>query len=410
MMKKITAFLEAVLYCSIVLIPFFMGIAPAPMNAFMGVAIFTFILKSAIKKEKVFAATGLNAALAAFFLATCLSALNSLYLADTLKGGILRLLQFYFIFFILAREIKDQAHARRIILSVALGLAVVCLDEIWQVFTARDFIRGYAPVINIGLVRATASFKDSNTLGVYLSALAPLVLGLGLFYCRGRKKIFMGAVSLLAVVGILLTYSRPTLLALYISFWIFALAKKHKPLIAALVIITAIAPVIVPRPVKQWAKDVEYNPARFMCNDDRIAIYENSLNMIKAHPLIGLGANTYMKNYRFYKNSPEYRGVVTSDYIYAHNNFLHLLAELGFLGLGIFLWLLYLIFRQSLRIRSRLAEPFLKTLSLSLIVGLTAFLINGLTESSLYSSRVAGIFWFLAGFSLGLKKFIHADS
>jgi O-antigen ligase len=220
----------------------------------------------------------------------------------------------------------------------------------------------------------------------------------------------MGAVSLLAVVGILLTYSRPTLLALYISFWIFALVKKHKPLIAVLVIITAIAPVIVPRPVKQWAKDVEYNPARFMCNDDRIAIYENSLNMIKAHPLIGLGANTYMKNYRFYKNSPEYRGVVTSDYIYAHNNFLHLLAELGFLGLGIFLWLLYLILRQSLRIRRRLAEPFLKTLSLSLIVGLTAFLINGLTESSLYSSRVAGIFWFLAGFSLGLKKFIHADS
>ena len=40
---------------------------------------------------------------------------------------------------------------------------------------------------------------------------------------------------------------------------------------------------------------------------------------------------------------------------------------------------------------------------------LIAFLVNGLTESSLYYSRVTLIFWYLVGVSLGLKKFGYGD-
>ena len=146
-------------------------------------------------------------------------------------------------------------------------------------------------------------------------------------------------------------------------------------------------------------------PVRFMCNDDRIAIFRNSLKMIRQHPLMGVGANTFMKNYQRYKENPEYRNVVTSDYLYAHNNFLHLTAEIGLLGLGVFLWLLYRLFKQGVRIYRKLADNYLKIISLSLIACLLAFLVNGLTESSLYSSRVAMIFWYLAGFLFALDKF-----
>jgi uncharacterized membrane protein YjgN (DUF898 family) len=86
-------------------------------------------------------------------------------------------------------------------------------------------------------------------------------------------------------LGILLTYSRPTLLAAYITFLSFALIRKDKLTIILLVIFAVIAPFILPQSVKNWAKEVEYNPVRFMCNDDRIAIYQNTLNMIKVHPV-----------------------------------------------------------------------------------------------------------------------------
>ena len=142
-----------------------------------------------------------------------------------------------------------------------------------------------------------------------------------------------------------------------------------------------------------------------MCNDDRIAIFRNSINMIKQHPIIGVGANTFMKNYKKYKESPEYMNIVTSDTLYAHNNFLHIAAELGLIGLSIFIWLLYQLFRECVSIYKGQEDPFFKIVSLSLSACLLAFLVNGLTESSLYSSRVALIFWYIMGLSFSLKKF-----
>jgi putative inorganic carbon (HCO3(-)) transporter len=293
---------------------------------------------------------------------------------------------------------------------MVFGIILVCFDEIWQICTNSDFIRGYKTIVNIGLVRATASFKDANTLGIYLSAITPLILGLFFYYFKNKRKIIMSLIGFIALIGIILTYSRPTLLAIYIASLFLAIVKKDKVLIAFLIIFTLISPFLLPRSVKDWARQVNYNPLRFMCNDDRIAIYRNSFNMIKHNPLLGVGANTYMKNYKIYKESPEYRNIVTSDYLYAHNNFLHMAAEIGLIGLGIFIWLLYKLFKASMNIYKRLDDYFLKIVSLSLSACLIAFLINGLTESSLYSSRVAMIFWYLAGLSLSLKNFTKRAS
>ncbi len=400
---------DFVIYWTIILIPFSMAIAPAPMNIFMGLLIVSFLAKKILKKERLFTKTALDPPLILLFSITFLSIFYSPDLKDTIRGGIFRLLQYIFVFFIMAEEVRERKHIRNIVWSISLGLILTSANEIFQVLTGKDFIRGYATVINIGIVRATSSFKDANTLGVYLSAISPLLLGLTMFYFKGKEKMFFVMVSLLALVGVVLTYSRPTILALYLILFFFGFVQKNKALITFMVIVTLVSMFIIPKSVKEWARQVEYNPLRLMCNDDRIAVYRNSLNMIKAHPLIGLGANTFMKNYRFYKEKPEYRNVVTIDYIYAHNNFLQMAAEIGLVGLGIFIWMLYKLFQETTEIYQKLGEPYLKIVSLSLVACLVAFLVNGLTESSLYSGRVAMIFWYLAGLAIGLKQFIHAD-
>ena len=199
------------------------------------------------------------------------------------------------------------------------------------------------------------------------------------------------------------------MLAIYIALLFLSIAKRDKRIISFLIIILLIGPFILPQSVKNWAKGVEYNPLRFMCNDDRIAAYRNSFNMIKDHPFIGLGANTYMKNYKKYREPVEYRNVGTKDYMYAHNNFLHMAAEIGLIGLGLFIWFIYKLFMECKNIYRKLDDDYMKIVSLSLSACLIAFLVNGLTESSLYYSRVAIIFWYIAGLSLALKKFAHAN-
>lgn len=409
MKAKILNFADFVIYWSIILIPFFTAIAPAPENVFMAYLIFFYILKKALNRKLPFSINSVTKPLLFFFLATCISVIHTINLKDSLVGGILRLVQFSFVFFALSDEIRDKKHIKRILFSIVFALTLTSINEIWQVKFGKDFIRGYDSILNIGLVRATSSFKDSNTLGVYLSAFFPLLLGISLFL-KIKFRWLICFFAILALVGIALTYSRPTLLAIYVVLFFFGIAKKQKILLISLILFTLISPLILPQTVKKWAKEVDYNPIRFMCNDDRIAIYLNSFNMIKAHPIIGVGANTFMKNYKTYKNNPEYRNVVTIDYIYAHNNIFHMIAEIGFIGFAMFLWLLFNLFKEARNIYLKLSDNYLKIIELSLIGCIIAFLVNGLTESSLYYSRVALLFWFLAGFSIGLKKFTNENS
>ncbi|MDD5155738.1 MAG: O-antigen ligase family protein [Candidatus Omnitrophica bacterium] len=400
--------LDFVIYWAIVLIPFVMAIAPAPMHVFVGLLIFSFLLKKIISKQKPYMYTALNLPFMLFFIAAAVSMLNSVSYRDSFRG-LFRLLEYFFLFLVISAEVKDHRHAGKVIISIVCAALLLSVDAIWQVSWGRDFIRGNLPIINIGLKRATASFPDANVLGIYLSAVAPVIITLALYYFKRNKKIIICLVGLLVLAASALTYSRPTLLAIFVALLLLGIVKKNKILLSILVILIVMAPFILPSSVKDWAKQIEYNPLRFMCNDDRIAIYRNSLNMIEDHPVIGVGVNTFMKNYKKYKESPEYRGIVTSDYIYAHNNFLHMAAEVGIVGLGIFLWLIYRLFKASISIYKKLESSLLKNMSLGLILCLAAFLVNGLTESSLYYSRIAMIFWYLSGLSLSLGRLTDAN-
>lgn len=408
MREKIIRFFDAVVYTMIILIPFSMAIAPAPMNILIGWLISSFLIKKLLTKQKLFINTAINVPFLCFFIVSLISTINTVSYKDSFRG-LFRLVQYMFIFLIMVQELKDKTHIKRIFLSMTIGISLLSIDALWQVIFGKDFIRGRLPILNIGIKRATASFPDANVLGIYLSAIIPIIFVLTFYYFKNKQKRIMLLVSLLGSLGLVLTYSRPTILAIYLSLLLLGAIKKDKILLSILVILTIIAPFIMPQNIKNWAKEVDYHPIRFMCNDDRIAIYRNTLNMIKAHPLIGVGVNTFMKNYRKYKESPEYRNIITSDYVYAHNNFLHIAGEIGFIGLGIFLWLIYKLFRKSVYIYNKLKDNFLKNISLGIFLCLISFLINGLTESSLYYSRVAVIFWYLIGFSLALDKFIHAN-
>ena len=401
MKAHLHTFSGKILYWAMVAVPVGMAMGNAPMNIFMGFMLAAFLVKTFTGKgEKPFK-NRLTGVFLIFMAFSALSLLNTVSFKDSFRG-LFKLFQYLMVFSVIASGVEDKKHLARIIAGMMLGIALASVDSLWQVATGRDFLRGYPPIINIGLTRATASFVDSNVLGIYLSALAPVVLGMALYRREARRGIIYAVVGLLLIAAVVLTYSRPTLLALYLSMLCVGLIKKDRVLTIGLLVVLCISPLLLPHSVRDWVKSVDYNPVRFFCNDDRIAVYRNSLNMIRDHPVIGVGINTYMKNYRHYKESPEYRGVVTSDYMYAHNNFLHMAGEVGLGGLALFIWFLTVLGREAVGKIKRLRDPRMRDLAVFLSAGLLAFLINGLTESSLYYSRVALIFWYLIGVLLAV--------
>lgn len=79
-------------------------------------------------------------------------------------------------------------------------------------------------------------------------------------------------------------------------------------------------------------------------------------------------------------------------------------GEIGVIGLLMFMWLLVMLFRQCFRGYKAMGDPFMKTVLLSVTLSLFAFLVNGLTETSLYYARVAVLFWCMTGFALALSS------
>jgi len=403
-MNKKIKYLDNAIYWSICLLPLSIAIAPPFTYGFIITMIGAYIAKKLCIKEKLIPDSPLNFVFALFIVAALVSVRNSVdHLASV--RGLVKIAQNIFIVLICFSQIRDKRHVKRIVFFFVLGVSIAALDALWQLIFGWDLIRLHPLIINIGLHRATAAFPNANVFGVYLSGIASVTLGLALYYFKGRKRAYMFLPCILAVTGIISTFSRGTAVGFYISMLVLALVRKNRLILTSLIALILMFPVIVPRNIKAWAREVNYNPLVFMLNADRISIYRNTMNMIDHHPFIGVGVNTFSKNYFQYKlYEPE--GAKTAPSMYAHNHFLQMAGEIGLAGLLVFLVFLAVMFGVCIRIYSRLNDDYLKVLSLSLMGCMIAFLVNGLTETALYYSRVAMIFWYLIGFSLALGKFI----
>ena len=403
-LDKIQEVLDLIIYWSIVVMPFSVAIAPGPANVFIGLMVLAFLSNKIIFRKKLFVKTPVTLPFLVLILVSFLSFGNSIDMSDSFRG-IIKLLKYLFIFLICAEEVKDVKHIKRIVLSLASGVFLVSIDAFWQLFSGKDFIWG-APAwpSTINLARASASFPDPNVMGIYLCAIIPLVAGLALFYRKGKTSPAMIVVGILAVSGLLVTFSRGSGLGLYIALLFLSIVNNKKILTALLLCVLLVYPLIMPPQIKQWAKEINYNPLVFMFNRDRISIYKNAINMIEHHPVIGVGVNTFSRNYLKYK-LPEPENAKSADAVYAHNIYLHMAGEIGLLGLGAFLWFIYVFFRQGFAVYKKLDDGYLKVVAVSLLACVLAFLVNGFTETNLYYPRVVMVFWYLIGVSLALNKF-----
>ena len=404
MKDKLFKILDSSIYWSIVAMPFSVAISPGFANAFIGFFCAPFLIKKFLKKERVFIHTPVNWAFVALMVISLISMRNSVDWRASI-WGLVKLLKYALIFLICAEEIRDIKHIKRIIISTALGASLVGIDAVWQLTFGKDFVWGQtlAPC-TIGLRRASASFPGCNMLGIYLSSITPLLWGLALFYYQGKAKILILAAGFLATLGLSLTFSRGAGLGLYLALVYMGIVKRHKILIAALLCLLLIYPLLMPKNIKDWAKSINYNIVVFMCNPDRISMYKNTVNMIKHHPFVGVGVNTFVENYAKYKlPGPDY--AKTPAATYAHNIYLQMAGETGLIGLGAFFCFLFMLFRQGAAVYHKLRDDYLKIIALSVLACCLAFLVNGLTETNLYHARIAMMFWYLSGFSLALKKF-----
>ena len=402
--EKIAGFCAAVYYWLIILIPFSVIFGLGLANVCIVITAAAFIIKKFLKKERIFINVPVCMAYACVVIGTILSFKNTLFIDNSVKGLVRWLIEYPLIFLVVADGIKDAKHVRYVVLSIGVSIAIVSIDAVWQMIFGKDFIWGNLIQSSpIGLARPTASFNGTNLLGIFLAMLTPFVAALALFYYHGRSRLWIAAAVFLGITGVFLTLSRSAGLGVWLAILFFGIMKRKKLLIAVLLSLLLIYPFIMPKNIRDWAHKIKYNPVVFLFNYDRLSMYRNALNMIKTHPVVGVGVNTFSNNYAKYR-LPETEEGRTADTTYAHNIYLHMAGEIGLLGLAAFIWFLYALFKQGIEAYRNSKDEYLKIAALGLMGSFIAFLINGMTETNLYFPTLVVTFWYLVGLSLSLKR------
>lgn len=139
----------------------------------------------------------------------------------------------------------------------------------------------------------------------------------------------------------------------------------------------------------------------------RFAIWANSLAIFRDHPVLGVGKGNFQFIYPLYNRrlvkDPSF--TVEAKAAEAHNDYIQLLAEVGFLGTTAFLWTLVLLARRYWRSMNEELNPPLLAVGLAL----TAILLEAFWDFPFAHPVPTAFFWIYAGFLWRLSEDPHSQ-
>ena len=272
----------------------------------------------------------------------------------------------YFLVYYVVISVARDLRWAKILLGAALSAgflaATYCIFQFYGVdfsFWVRLGGRG----------RLFSTFGNPNYLAGYLIAcMSPLFVLLTTVRRRWQKGVLLTAITVL-YTSLLMTYTRAAW-AGFIASALFTLAlllfsqgkrlfRRNRYWLAGLAVVIVAITVIysVPNPLNWEGGSVVGRAASsfdLTSYASRSLIWLSTIEVAKKHPIIGQGIGTLGVNY------PEGQGEVLEQARYrhlipqanysinAHNDLLHMWAEIGILGLLAAVWIILAFYRRSL--------------------------------------------------------------
>jgi O-antigen ligase len=198
---------------------------------------------------------------------------------------------------------------------------------------------------------------------------------------------------------------------IFAGFLIFCKIREKKALFNIFFTVVLILILIFPLYPRLYSKIYD----RFTGFDrgsakSRFTQFEVAFNIIQTNPILGIGINNYSESMGKYDDTEE--GLATITEYPVHNIFLHIAAEIGIIGLMIFLWFLASIFFKGV-IYVLANQGVLVNAVIGMLAGIFAFLIHGLFDTASIGSKMFVFVWFFAGIIyaiIGMAADFHRDA
>ena len=288
------------------------------------------------------------------------------------------------------------AHGLRILpartprfLVTCLGAGLLCasLVGLLQYRTGVDLVHALGLRPAPALVQAPGVEGRFGAMGFFTSRLtfghnATLVLAtlagaLVAGAVPASVQLALAAASLLGLAAVAVTFDRAAYLALIVAAAVLVVRAGRRRLAVALAAIAALAAL---HPAVRARLATAFSAS---ANPDRLFIWSRALEIIRDHPLHGVGFANYPLVLGPYYDRVDPRFFMRT---WAHNLELSTLAEMGPLGLTALFWLLIAATRMALRSTSPFAP--------GALAALAAWFTIAQVHDVLYDTKVMYALWF----------------
>jgi O-antigen ligase len=271
--------------------------------------------------------------------------------------------------------------------ALVLAAAVVAVYGIVQYYTGIDWYRALLGrrIVVKPRIAGAEGFAAIGFFRNYLTYAHVLIVPLGFALAARERWIRLGVVPLLALALLLSTARGAWIAAIVMVIALVAVRRHGGARLAALAAAGLLVWSLVPGFRQQLSPALTTTEA----NAGRVAIYAANLDIVAAHPVLGLGFGRYRQ-----RAAPYYeRHPLADRRSHAHNNFLQIAAEAGLLGLAAFMLVFATALRFGVEAVRRQRDPAARAVALGGCLALIGFLVGGLTQYTFGDVEVAMAMW-----------------
>jgi putative inorganic carbon (HCO3(-)) transporter len=237
-------------------------------------------------------------------------------------------------------------------------IAMSLIDKVskleWVVYACLGsctYVAAISIIKSIGQLRSVGvEGSDENEFAALMIFPIYLSLNLAMYYKNIWLRLLFGLLIILLMLGAASTVSRGFLVAIMVSFVyrIFLDVDKKRALAAVLLVLVLTGPFLLIR----YAKRAEVEPPIYVKElpSGRMAIWIVGMEIIKAHPILGVGAGGFSFAFDDEYQENRYKTGFVGYRRVGHNDFITILAEYGIIGLIIWLSMIVYIVRESYRL------------------------------------------------------------
>jgi len=377
------------------------------------IAVFLWLSRTINNKGFLWYKNSLNLPVFIFIFVMSISLLISETLAVSSKGYMI-FLSYFIIYFLIINNVNNQEQFFSFIKLFFIISFIVAIYALMQYYDFDPYFKEFNDI--------TSTIGQKNWISNYLVMAFPLIFSYFLLQRIKRNKIFF--FLLLSIIyttlvicqgrGIWISIISTVLIGIFLifKFKLFKIFQNNRNWLF-LLILTFLLITIIYSTDNPLNKSVITVPQRAISTFDeqdpsvntRILLWKNAVEMIKDRPLFGSGIGTFKMKYlnyqaEFLRENPYYikYSVKSGE---AHNEYLQMGAELGLVGLGVFISIILIFYSLALDFfKKKEGNVENKIIFFGLFMGITCFLIHSLFTFPLHVPSLGTTFFIL--FSLAV--------